>query len=329
MAKSARAAPTGIRRRVGPTSPPAWVKPQLAKLVEKAPDGLDWLHEIKFDGYRMHTRLDAGGVQILTRRGNDWTAKYPAITKSITRLPAQNAYLDGEFCGVLPDGRTAFNLIQNATDTGAGSLVFFFFDILFLDGENLTALPLSTYSQIFRYDTKERRRSHDTCSEQRVKKMGSDCCTEHDRCPSCRLSDLGEDIIRLNGDGVGTSIFDESARCEWSQREGDEKFDLTIRPGVPQRANLFMLLEQEQPPVPHPTLDFVKIILNVEIQTPGQYRILLAATAEGLRPVHKTLFFRWRDFDNISLVFDETSASPAALSDVPSQPLGQRLGSRQ
>jgi hypothetical protein len=137
------------------------------------------------------------------------------------------------------------------------------------------------------------------------------------------------DIIRLNGDGVGTSIFDESARCEWSQREGDEKFNLTIRPGVPQRANLFMLLEQEQPPVPHPTLDFVKIILNVEIQTPGEYRILLAATAKGVRPVYKTLVFRWRDFDNISLVSDETSASPADLSDVPSQPLGQCLGSRQ
>jgi ATP-dependent DNA ligase len=51
--------------------------------VENAPDGTDWLHEIKFDGYRMHARLDAGGVQILTRRGNDWTQKYPAIAKSM------------------------------------------------------------------------------------------------------------------------------------------------------------------------------------------------------------------------------------------------------
>lgn len=102
------------RRRGEPTSPPTWIKPQLAKLVEKAPDGPDWLHEIKLDGYRMHARIDAGRVQILTRRGNDWTGKYPAIVKSITGLPAQNAYLDDELCGVLPDGRTAFNLIQNA-----------------------------------------------------------------------------------------------------------------------------------------------------------------------------------------------------------------------
>ena len=90
----------------------------------------------------MHARLDAGKVQILTRRGNDWTDRYPAIATSIAGLPAQNAYLDGELCGVMPDGRSAFNLIQNATDSGQGSLVFYLFDLLFLDGENLTALPL-------------------------------------------------------------------------------------------------------------------------------------------------------------------------------------------
>jgi bifunctional non-homologous end joining protein LigD len=57
-------------------------------------------------------------------------------------LPVQNAYLDGELCGVLPDGRTALNLIQNASDAGEGSLIFFLFDLLFLDDENLMALPL-------------------------------------------------------------------------------------------------------------------------------------------------------------------------------------------
>src|SRR5437868_13974383 len=107
-----------------PKSPPTWIKPQLATLVKAAPDGPDWLHEIKLDGYRMHARRDAGRVQILTRRGNDWTDKYSAIAEAVSRLPAQSAYLDGELCGVLPDGRTAFNLIQNASDTGEGSLIF-------------------------------------------------------------------------------------------------------------------------------------------------------------------------------------------------------------
>ena len=97
---------------------------------------------MKLDGYRMHARLEAGRVNILTRRGNDWTTKYPSIASDIARLPGKNAYLDGELCGVLPDGRTAFNLIQNASDTGQGSLVFFLFDLLFLDGDDLTALPL-------------------------------------------------------------------------------------------------------------------------------------------------------------------------------------------
>src|SRR4029077_9222028 len=106
------------------------------------PSGPDWLHEMKLDGYRMHARLDAGRVNILTRRGNDWTQKYPSISEAIAALPVNNAYLDGELCGVLPDGRTAFNLIQNASDTGQGSLVYFLFDLLFIDGEDITALPL-------------------------------------------------------------------------------------------------------------------------------------------------------------------------------------------
>ena len=87
--------PTSTRRRSERASPPTWVKPQLAALVKEAPEGSDWLHEIKLDGYRIHARLDAGKVQILTRRGNDWTHKYPAQAKAIAGLPAQYAYLDG------------------------------------------------------------------------------------------------------------------------------------------------------------------------------------------------------------------------------------------
>jgi DNA ligase D-like protein (predicted ligase) len=133
---------SATRRMVEHVSLASWVKPQLAALVKQAPDDSDWLHEIKLDGYRMHARLDAGQVQILTRRGNIWTDKYPAIAQALAGLQATNAYLDGELCGVLPDGRTAFNLIQNASDTGQASLVFFLFDLLFVDDEDITALPL-------------------------------------------------------------------------------------------------------------------------------------------------------------------------------------------
>ena len=84
MVKSARATPsetTLSHRKDRQASPPAWIKPELAALVKAAPEGSDWLHEMKLDGYRMHARLEAGRVNILTRRGNDWTPKYPSIAK--------------------------------------------------------------------------------------------------------------------------------------------------------------------------------------------------------------------------------------------------------
>src|SRR5580704_10959283 len=131
--------PSAPRRQ---SSLPNWIKPQLAQLVKVAPDGPAWLHEIKLDGYRMHARLDAGAGKIITRRGNDWTAKYPSIARALSHLPTKNAYLDGELCGVLPDGRTAFNLIQNAMEHGDALLAYFVFDLLYLDGEDLTGLSL-------------------------------------------------------------------------------------------------------------------------------------------------------------------------------------------
>jgi ATP-dependent DNA ligase len=118
---------------------PKWVKPQLCKLVDKAPQGPEWLHEIKYDGYRMHARLDGGRAQLLTRTGLDWTHKYPAIAA----LPATQAYLDGELCGVRPDGKTSFSMIHVASDAGnADALVLFLFDLLYLDGEMISTAPL-------------------------------------------------------------------------------------------------------------------------------------------------------------------------------------------
>jgi len=138
------ARPLARRRRADATALPAWIKPQLTKLVDQAPEGPEWLHEIKFDGYRMHAHLDRGAVRLLTRTGLDWTHKYPAIASAVASLPAPQAYLDGELCGVRPDGTTSFSLIQNASDTGnSGALVFFLFDLLHLDGEALAPMPVT------------------------------------------------------------------------------------------------------------------------------------------------------------------------------------------
>ncbi|MGC1885158.1 MAG: non-homologous end-joining DNA ligase [Stellaceae bacterium] len=119
------------------------MKPQLTELVEQPPDGPDWFHEIKFDGYRMHARIHDGDVRLLTRTGLDWTRKYSPIAAALEKLSVGKAYLDGELCGVRPDGTTSFSMIQTASDSGnADALVYFLFDLLSLDGEDLTRLPL-------------------------------------------------------------------------------------------------------------------------------------------------------------------------------------------
>jgi ATP-dependent DNA ligase len=99
---------------------PAWVKPELTRLVTETPSGDEWAHELKFDDYRMHARLDRGDVRLLTRIGLDWTAKYTAVAAALSTIPGQ-VYLDGELCGVRPDGVTSFALIQNAVDRRGGA----------------------------------------------------------------------------------------------------------------------------------------------------------------------------------------------------------------
>jgi ATP-dependent DNA ligase len=131
------------RRRVEATALPDWIKPQLTKLVDKPPKGPEWLHEIKFDGYWMHARLDRGAVRLLTRTGLDWTHKYPAIASAVSALGFKQAYLDGELCGVRPDGTSSFSLIQAASDSGnADTLIVFLFDLLYLEREAISSTPL-------------------------------------------------------------------------------------------------------------------------------------------------------------------------------------------
>jgi bifunctional non-homologous end joining protein LigD len=131
------------RDDMGGGSLPRWVKPQLCKLVDEPPEGSEWLHEIKYDGYRMHARLDHGKAQLLTRTGLDWTHKYRPIAAALSALPLQQAYFDGELCGIRSHGKTSFSLIQAASDTGnADALVFFPFDLLYLDGDVISSALL-------------------------------------------------------------------------------------------------------------------------------------------------------------------------------------------
>ena len=108
-------------------APTRWIEPQLCKLVEKAPTGDKWIHEIKFDGYRMAARIDRGQVQLLTRSGLDWTEKYPVTAAALAKLPVKTAYIDGELCSVRPDGVKAeterFDLCAVAGGGGEGRVV--------------------------------------------------------------------------------------------------------------------------------------------------------------------------------------------------------------
>ena len=80
-----------------PSEPlPDFIEPELATLVERAPEGDQWLHEIKLDGYRTLARIERGKVRLLTRHALDWTARYGPIPPTLASLPVKTAYLDGE-----------------------------------------------------------------------------------------------------------------------------------------------------------------------------------------------------------------------------------------
>ncbi len=115
---------------------------QLATLVDAPPEGDEWFHEQKFDGYRIVAELEAGQVRLLSRRFKDWTPQFPTISQAVARLPVHHAILDGEVAVLMPDGRTSFQGLQNSFSGGAANLVFFVFDLLALDDESLVTLPL-------------------------------------------------------------------------------------------------------------------------------------------------------------------------------------------
>jgi len=117
--------------------------PQLATLVDAPPSGDEWFHEIKYDGYRIGAHVRKRRVTLYTRNGNDWTAAFPDIVAAVEKLGLDDALIDGEAAVVLPDGRTSFQALQNTGDaTQRGTLVYFVFDLLRLNGTSLETLPL-------------------------------------------------------------------------------------------------------------------------------------------------------------------------------------------
>jgi len=121
---------------------PDFIGPQLCETLERPPLGGGWIHEIKFDGYRIQMRLENGEATLKTRKGLDWTGKYPAIATLAATLP--DAIIDGEICALDENGAPDFAALQAALSEGkTDALVYFAFDLLFEGNEDLRPLPLT------------------------------------------------------------------------------------------------------------------------------------------------------------------------------------------
>ncbi|MBV9583915.1 MAG: DNA ligase D [Alphaproteobacteria bacterium] len=131
--------PAGARKRAMPD----FITPQLATLMDEAPEGDQWLHEIKYDGYRILAHLERGKARLLTRNALDWTGKFPALARTMAALPVETAIIDGELVALAADGTTSFADLQDRIATGhTDDLVYFAFDLLYRDGYDLTGAVL-------------------------------------------------------------------------------------------------------------------------------------------------------------------------------------------
>ncbi|HEY0634551.1 MAG TPA: DNA ligase D [Gammaproteobacteria bacterium] len=124
-------------------APPALLAPQLGTLSERAPSGTAWLHEIKFDGYRIVAHLDHGTVRLMTRNGHDWTARLRTLARQLALLPATQAIVDGELVALGAGGASSFRELQEALSRKqTDALIYQAFDLVYLEGYDLSAVPL-------------------------------------------------------------------------------------------------------------------------------------------------------------------------------------------
>ena len=123
---------------------PVFIEPMLASLVSTPPSGERWLHEIKFDGYRLQARIDRGEVKLLTRSGLDWTAKFgKEVAAALGQLPVKTAVIDGELVVEAASGASDFSALQaDLSNDRTDRFVFYVFDLLYLNGYDLTASTL-------------------------------------------------------------------------------------------------------------------------------------------------------------------------------------------
>jgi bifunctional non-homologous end joining protein LigD len=142
------AAPRAASRRAAKPMP-RFIEPQLATLVERPPGSTDWVHEVKFDGYRIQLRVEDGQAVLRTRKGLDWSKRFPEIARAAADLP--DCILDGEIVALDAHRVPDFAALQAAlSEDRTAKLTYFVFDLLFLGGEDLRSLPLAERKQRLR-----------------------------------------------------------------------------------------------------------------------------------------------------------------------------------
>jgi bifunctional non-homologous end joining protein LigD len=119
-----------------------FIEPALATSIDKVPAGERWIHEIKFDGYRVQIHLRDAAVKVFTRRGNDWTNRFRKIAADAWHIGAGSAIIDGEVVVPAEDGTTDFSVLQNELKGRSKKIVMVAFDLLYLNGYDLRKLPL-------------------------------------------------------------------------------------------------------------------------------------------------------------------------------------------
>jgi bifunctional non-homologous end joining protein LigD len=139
----------GQLTKARPAPLPESFSPQLASLAAQPPEGDQWLHEIKFDGYRIVATINAGQVTLRSRNGKEWTARFPGIVAALQRLPVQQAILDGEIVVLRPDATSDFQALQEFLGEGrAATPLYYLFDLPYCNGYDLTGAPLLERKQL-------------------------------------------------------------------------------------------------------------------------------------------------------------------------------------
>ena len=129
---------------------PAFVEPMQPELVSTLPEGSRWRYEAKWDGYRVIAVKDGRQVTLFSRNKNDLTPRYPAVARALAELPCKDAVMDGEVIAVDHDGRPSFALLQNAGHEAGARVLLVVFDLLWLDGQDLTREPLDDRQRLLR-----------------------------------------------------------------------------------------------------------------------------------------------------------------------------------